>query len=156
MKITRAAMRSVVFVAVLLGTLGFAGRARAQTANLMCYNGTKWSPCSATNPLPTTTGGGSTITYTTSTAASVATTSGTLFAAGAYPHTVTFCTLPNSTANVWMNLLGGTAIVGQGTPVFSGGGCTPLGGLSTLPMPGGAVTAITDGASAQTLAVSGG
>jgi hypothetical protein len=69
---------------------------------------------------------------------------------------VTLCTSLSSTANVWLNLTGGAAVAGQGTPVYGGGGCTSLGGSAPLPMPAGAVTAITDGASAQTLSVSGG
>jgi len=95
------------------------------------------------------------ITYTASTSASAGTTSGTLFAAAAYAHVVTFCTLPTSTANVWLNLLGSTAVANQGTPIYGGGGCTTL-GTQLLPMPTSAVTAITDGVAAQSLAVSGG
>jgi hypothetical protein len=96
------------------------------------------------------------ILYTASTSVSVGTTSGTLFTAGAYPHAVTFCTTLASTSNVWLSLTGSTAVAGQGTPIYGGGGCTALGGLSLLPMPTSAVTAITDGGSAQALAVSGG
>ena len=68
---------------------------------------------------------------------------------------MTFCTSLSSTANVWLNLTGGAAVAGQGTPVYGGGGCTSI-GTATLPMPTSAVTAITDGAAAQTLSVSGG
>lgn len=86
---------------------------------------------------------------------SAAITSGVLFTAGTYSKVATFCTLPTSTANVWLNLAGGTAAVNAGTPVYGGGGCTTL-GTQSLPMPTSAVTSITDGASAQILTVSGG
>lgn len=90
-----------------------------------------------------------------SASATVGTSSGTLFAAGAYARAVLVCTLPSSTANVWLRLDGGTAAAATGVPVFAGGGCTTI-GTAALPLPTGAVTAITDGASPQTVTLAGG
>ena len=96
-----------------------------------------------------------TLPYTTSTSVSVTTSSGVLFAAGAYTRSVLICTLPASTTNVWLRLDGGTAAVSSGVPVFAGGGCTTIGSAS-LPMPTSAVTAITDGGSSQVVTLAGG
>ena len=99
--------------------------------------------------------GGGTLAYSSATSASVATTSGQLFAAAAYKRIVQICTLPNSTSNVWLNLAGGAAAVNAGTPVYAGGGCTTI-GTSSLPMPTAAVNAINDGGSSQTVTITGG
>jgi len=106
--------------------------------------------CESSAAAPVTAG-----TYTASTSASVATTSGTLFAAGAYTRSLTLCTLPSSTTNVWLNPTGAAAVASAGVPIWAGGGCTTF-GTTALPMPTSAVTAITDGATAQTLTVAGG
>ena len=95
------------------------------------------------------------MTYGGSASATVGTSSGTLFAAGAYIRTVLVCTLPSSAANVWLRLDGGAAATNAGVPVFAGGGCTTI-GTAALPMPTAAVTAITDGASSQTVTLAGG
>ena len=95
------------------------------------------------------------IAYSASTSISVATTSGAFVAAGAYVHMLQVCTLPASTSNVWLNPTGGTAVVGSGVLVASAGKCVNF-GTTGLPMPIGAVTAITDNASAQSVAVTGG
>jgi hypothetical protein len=95
------------------------------------------------------------LTYTASTSASVGTTSGTLFAAGAYTRVVNVCTLPTSTTNVWLNPLGTAATANSGLLVFAGGGCVPF-GTPGVPMPTAAVTAITDGGVAQTVVLAGG
>jgi hypothetical protein len=65
------------------------------------------------------------------------------------------CTALTSTANVYVNPTGGTAVVGQNIYIASGGGCANF-GTAALPMPTASATAITDGSSAQTLLVSGG
>ena len=88
--------------------------------------------------------------------ASVATSSGILFAAGTYLTAVLVCTLPSSTSNVWINPAGGTATASLGVRVPSAGGCATFGGSSSLPLPTVAPTAITDGASAQTVTLTGG
>ena len=93
--------------------------------------------------------------YTASTSASVATSSGSLISAGAYSNFVEVCTLPASTSNVWLNPTGGTAAASAGLPVFAGGGCTTF-GTPDQPLPTGAITAITDGTSAQTVTIVGG
>jgi hypothetical protein len=95
------------------------------------------------------------LTYAAPGSASVATTSGVLAASGAYTRTLTVCTLPTSTSNVWMNAAGGTATVNSGLPVYAGGGCVGFGG-SGLPLPTTAISAITDGASAQPVTLAGG
>ena len=99
--------------------------------------------------------GGGTLGYTASTSASVATTSGTLIAAGAYPHAFQICTLLTSTANVWLNPMGTAAVVGAGIPVWGGGGCASF-GAGGFPIPTNAITAITDSGSAQSVTLVGG
>jgi hypothetical protein len=113
---------------------------------------TKAVPVSVTAPLPV---GSATLTYTVSGSANVATTSGQLFAAGAYTMAVKLCTKLSDSGTVWLNLAGGTAIANSGLPIFGGGQCRTIGTAET-PMPSGAVTAITDAGSTQVLLVSGG
>jgi hypothetical protein len=95
-------------------------------------------------------------TYAASSAATVNTTSGLLFSAGAFQRFLQICTLPGSTGNVWLNLAGGTAVVSQGTIVYANGGCTTFSGGGPLPVPKSQVNAITDGGSAQSVAYAGG
>jgi hypothetical protein len=93
------------------------------------------------------------LSYTTTTTATVATASGTLATVGQYKF-LNLCTLPTSTANVWLNP-NGAAVANTGIPIFAGGGCTSF-GTQGLPMPTTAITAITDGGSAQTITLAGG
>jgi hypothetical protein len=65
------------------------------------------------------------------------------------------CTSLTSTANVYVNPTGGTAVVGQNIYIASAGGCANF-GTAALPMPTASATAITDGVAAQTLLASGG
>lgn len=74
--------------------------------------------CVTTTPAATT--------PTISTSAVVGTTSAQLFAVAAITSSATVCTLPNSIANVWLNITGGAAVVGAGLPVFANGGCSPV------------------------------
>ena len=94
------------------------------------------------------------LTYTGNASATVGTSSGPLFTAGTYTRVVLICTLPGSTANVWLRLDGSAAAPSTGVVVNSGGGCTPIGPV--LPMPTATVTAITDGVTAQTVTLAGG
>jgi len=96
-----------------------------------------------------------TLTYGGLASGSVATSSGTLVAAGAYKAALLICTLPTSTANIWLNTAGSAAAVNSGTPVLAGGGCSSFGGPS-FPVPSTAITAITDGGVAQTVTLAGG
>lgn len=106
--------------------------------------------------LPVEFGSGSTtLAYGGSTSASVATTSGTLIAAGAYKTAFQICTLPASTTNIWLNPDGAAAVVSTGVPVWAGGNCTNF-GTAALPIPTTAITAITDSGSAQTVVLGGG
>lgn len=93
--------------------------------------------------------------YTASTSGSVATTSGTLVAAGTYTKVLQICTLPTSTTNVWLNVTGGSAVVSTGVPVYAGGGCANF-GSAALPVPTAAITAITDSGGSQTVTLAGG
>lgn len=95
------------------------------------------------------------LTYSDASSGSVGTASGTLVTAGAYLRTLTMCTLPTSSANVWLRPDGGTAAPGTGLPIYAGGGCITF-GTQGLPMPTAAITAITDGVSAQTVTLAGG
>jgi hypothetical protein len=81
----------------------------------------------------------------------VATTSTQLTNPGAAQKTLTICTLPASPANVWLNPAGGSAVVNQGLPVWSGGGCTPIN-----PPPTGVLYGISDGTSSVSITASGG
>ena len=95
--------------------------------------------------------------YSLSTSASVGTSSGTLLAAGAANRALLICTLPASSANVWLNLTGGAAVASAGVAVPGGGGCALLSSGGPLPLPAAtAITAITDGGSSQTVTISGG
>ena len=49
-----------------------------------------------------------------------------IVAAGAYTKTVTICTAPSDTYNVWLSLNGNTVAVGSGIYVPSSGGCVSL------------------------------
>jgi hypothetical protein len=109
-------------------------------------------PTTVTQPLPI---GAAKLAYSASTSATVATSSGTLFAAATYSRVVKLCTKLTDTATVWLSLTGGTAAANSGLPIWGGGQCRTLGTVET-PMPSSAVTAITDGVSSQTLLVSGG
>lgn len=111
-----------------------------------------WKPYSSTNPLPV---GPGSIAYTASTTGTVGTSSGTLVAAGTYGGVLQICTLPTSTTNVWLNIVGGTAVANSGMPVAAGGGCAYF-GPGGPPVPTAAITAITDGAVSQDVAVMGG
>ena len=93
--------------------------------------------------------------YTTSGSGSAATTSGSLVTAGQFTRVLQIQTLPTSTTNVWLNITGGAATVNSGICVASGGGSVIFGGPA-LPMPTAAITAITDGTSAQTVLIVGG
>jgi len=95
------------------------------------------------------------LTYLPSTSISVGTTSGQFLASGVYTRVLEICTLPSSTSNVWIDPSGGTAAVGSGLLVAAGGGCLNFGGV-VLPIPTAAITAITDGSSAQSVSVGGG
>jgi hypothetical protein len=108
---------------------------------------------SPTNPMPIGVTPG-TLAYTASTTGSAGTSSGTLITAAQY-HLVKICTLFSSTSNVWLGMTGGTAAVGSGLGIPAGGGCKTLGSADT-PMPTSAITAITDGGSAQTVTIVGG
>lgn len=94
-------------------------------------------------------------TYTGNTNGSVGTTSTTLVAAGTYTSVLQIMTLPSSTANIWLNVSGGTAVVGKGLFVPFGGGSVNF-GTAALPMPTGAINAITDGTSTVSVAMVGG
>ena len=93
--------------------------------------------------------------YQVSGTASVGTTSTVIITAGQVGRAMKLCTLFNSTTNVWLNLTGGTAVPNAGLGIPAGGGCKTLGAPDT-PMPMSAVTAITDGTTAQILTLAGG
>jgi hypothetical protein len=109
--------------------------------------------------LPVTTAP-STLTYQSTPNASVGTTSAALSINSLAFNSTNFktmqlCTSLTSTANVYVNPTGGTAVVGQNIYIASAGGCANF-GTAALPMPTASATAITDGSSAQTLLASGG
>jgi hypothetical protein len=83
------------------------------------------------------------------------TSSGVLVTAGQFARSVTISTLPTSTTNVWLNPSGQSAIAGSGACVLAGGGSYTFGGAEA-PMPTANITAITDGAAAQTVTIVGG
>jgi hypothetical protein len=93
--------------------------------------------------------------YTTSSSGIAGVASGPLIAAGQFNRTVTMTTLPASVTNVWLNPTGGPAVIGTGHCVFAGGGSFTYGTLQ-YPMPTAAISAITDGGAAQSVAIAGG
>jgi len=99
---------------------------------------------------------GTALGYATPDNASVGTTSGILITAGTYTRSLTICTLPTSTTNVWLNPRGATAIVSTGFPVFAGGGCVNFSSAGGAPIPSANITAITDAGTAQTVTLAGG
>jgi len=141
--------------ALLIASISMPAAAQQQVID-MCRQSTSapWTPCSSTNPPPGG-GGAAPLAYSGSASASVATTSGTLVIAGAYTRALQICTLPTSTTNVWLNVTGGAAAASAGVPIYAGGGCASFGGPA-LPLPTGAITAITDGGVAQTVTLAGG
>jgi hypothetical protein len=92
--------------------------------------------------------------YSGPTSASVGTASTQIAAAGAYARSLTITTLPASTTNVWLGI-GVPAVVGTGLLVSAGGGSFSF-GAPEAPIPTGAINAITDGTSAQSVALGGG
>jgi hypothetical protein len=94
------------------------------------------------------------VAYSSSGSSSVGTTSGTLATAGQFKFALQIATLPASTANIWLNPTGGAAVVGSGLLLSAGGGSINF-GAQALPMPTAAITAITDGASSQNVALAG-
>ena len=96
-----------------------------------------------------------TLAYGASTSVSVGITSGVIITAATYSTALMLCTLPASTSNVWLNLTGGAAVVGKGTPIAAGGGCATF-GPGDQPVPTAAITAITDSGSPQSITLSGG
>lgn len=97
-----------------------------------------------------------TLTYTVSTPVTIKTTS-TPVVLPTISKVLQVCTLPGSSSNVWINPVpNGVAVVNSGIPVFSGGGCTNFGVGAALPIPTNGFSAITDGASPQSLALAGG
>jgi hypothetical protein len=120
----------------------------SQAAPTVDTNGNACGSASGSSP-PASVGA-----YTASTTVSAGTTSGTLATAGQFTTALQLCTLPASTTNVWLNVKGAAAVVGQGVPVFFGGGCTNF-GSTMLPMPTAAINAITDSGSSQALTEAG-
>ena len=106
----------------------------------------------SSNPLPVRS---PPLAYSGSASATVGTSSGVLFAPGTYSRMVQVCTLPASTANVWLRLDGSAAAANTGVVVQSGGGCAYI-GPAFLPLPTANVTAITDGGVSQTVTLAGG
>ena len=87
--------------------------------------------------------------------ASVATTSGSLAAVGAYTTFLAICTLPAIAFNVWLNPAGAAAVVGKGIRVPASGGCVTFGAGGAYPLPAQTIFAITDNSSAQTVTLTG-
>jgi hypothetical protein len=85
----------------------------------------------------------------------VGTSSAVLVAAGQFRRSLVVQTLPGSTTNVWLNPSGAPAVVGSGCLVSAGGGSFTFGSIE-VPMPAGEITAITDGETAQGVALAGG
>jgi hypothetical protein len=152
----------MIRVLLCLALMALASPSRAATV-MACQdaNGSDW-PVSPQHPCPfqgTGPGGAVTSTvaplaYSGSTSASVGTTSTQIAAAGAYTTALTVTTLPASTTNVWLGI-GVPAVVGTGILVQAGGGGFSFGGPGA-PIPTGAINAITDGGSAQSVALAGG
>ena len=86
---------------------------------------------------------------------SVGTTSTLVANAKNYNRVLQVCTLLSSTSNVYLNLRGLPAVVGQGVIVYAGGKCQTF-GPGYLPLPLSAIYGITDSGSAQTVALAGG
>lgn len=80
----------------------------------------------------------------------VSTSSTQITNAGAAVNALTICTSPTATGNVWLNLAGAAAVVGQGLPVYAYGGCTPI-----KPLPSAAIYGIADGGSGVTISAAG-
>lgn len=95
------------------------------------------------------------LTYNGTITATVSTSSQILIPAGLFQKVLQLCTLPGSSANVWLNPSGGTAVVNQGLPIRANFGCINF-GSDILPLPKGPITAITDGGSPQTVSLGGG
>jgi hypothetical protein len=121
-----------------------------QSSAVALYSG--GAQVGAANPLPV---GTPKLAYSGPASATVGTSSGVLFAQGAYSRLVQVCTLLSSTANVWLRLDGGVAAANAGVAVPAGGGCAYL-GPAFLPLPTANVTAITDGGVSQTVTLTGG
>ena len=82
------------------------------------------------NPIYTTasgSGGSTAITYAApATPVSVTTASTLILAAAAYTHSLTLCTLPAATGNIWLNLAGGAAVASVGMYIPAAGGCVNI------------------------------
>ena len=153
--------RFAASIVLLAALFCLAPRAHAQNVNMNCLTGTSstgnptWAPASSSNPCPVAIyQGAGGVAYGSVDTASAGTTSGTLFTAGQFTKFLQICTQIGSTANVFLNVHGGAAVVNAGIPIKGGGGCVNF-GTAALPIPSGAIAAITDGGSPQSLLVAG-
>lgn len=92
--------------------------------------------------------------YTICTSALVTAASGVLVAAGAVTRSLTITTPQAGGANIWLNVTGGAAVVGQGLVIWAGGSPITFGG-SELPIPTAQISAISDGASVTVMLAGG-
>ncbi len=83
------------------------------------------------------------LSYTVCTTGTVGAATGTLTNAGTLTGSLTITSPVSSTANVWLNPTGGSAVVGAGHLVAAGGGSFTYGGPG-VPLPSGNITAISD------------
>ena len=94
------------------------------------------------------------LSYTLNNSETVTATSGVLVAAGAVTRSLTITTPQAGSANVWLNVTGAAAVVGQGLVIWAGGSPITFGG-SDLPIPTAQISAISDGASVTVMLAGG-
>jgi hypothetical protein len=94
-----------------------------------------------------------TLAYSSMSSVNVGTTSTSVATAGQFGTSLTITTLPASTTNIWV--AAGPAVVGQGWLIAAGGASITF-GPGGIPMPTGAIYAITDGSASQPVAIAGG
>lgn len=111
---------------------------------------------SASNPFPIADEAATpALAYVTTPAVSVSTAATPLITAGQFAKNVTFQTLPGSApGNVYLNVSGGAAAVGQGIVIAAGGGSVSF-GTPAQPMPQAAISAISDNGSVTVLIAGG-
>lgn len=107
------------------------------------------APVSASNPLFFQASAAA-VAYTATSSASVTTASTPLLAAGSFTQAFQLQTQPGQTGNVYLNISGGAAVVGQGIVIPAGGGSQNF-GPGNLPIPTGAIAAISDSGTVNVL-----
>ena len=86
------------------------------------------------------------VAYVTTPSVEVSTAPTPLITAGQFAKNVTFQTKPGEIGNVYLNISGANAAVGQGIVIAAGGGSVSF-GTPTQPMPTAAISAISDNGS---------